>query len=81
MEWLATLVKPIVLALRGLNRLLRTIPAIDDFEERLRTRWFPSVIVRRVTKPTDSDLHAALALYEQRLDGAFAFRTQTSSGG
>jgi hypothetical protein len=75
MEWFTTVLKPRFFVFRSLNRVLKTIPAVDDLEERLRTRWFPSVVVRRVTQPTDPDLHAALALYEQRLDGDFRFQT------
>jgi hypothetical protein len=75
MEWLLTTIKPFLILLRSLNRQLRTIPVVDDFEERIRARYFSAVIVRRIIQPTDPDLHAALGLYEKRLDGELRFGT------
>jgi hypothetical protein len=75
MEMISTIAKPLLFFLRQGNRVLRAIPIIDDFEDRIRARWLQSVIVRRVRQPGDPDLHAALALYEQRLDGELRFQS------
>ena len=73
MEGLAVLLRPIVFVIRTVNHALTAIPVIDDLESRMINRWFPPVVVRRVVRPTDPDLHAALALYEERLAGDLRF--------
>ena len=73
MEWVAGILKPLIAFTRGLNRLLRTIPVVADFEDRLKQRWLSQVVVRRIRRPDDPDLASALDLYSKRIDGDFRF--------
>jgi hypothetical protein len=53
---------------------LRSIPIIDDAVSRLQLGALNPVVVRRVRKTTDPDLHAALELYERRISGQLRFQ-------
>jgi hypothetical protein len=75
MQWLITGLRPVLAVFRALDRELSRIPAVDDFKARVSARWLGPVVVRRVLKPTDSDLHSALYLYEQKLSGDFRFES------
>jgi hypothetical protein len=74
MGWLSIL-KPVIGFARAINRLLVAIPMVDDLESRVRNRFLSPIVVRRVIRPNDPDLHSALELYEKRLDGDLRFES------
>jgi hypothetical protein len=51
----------------ALLALLRKIPVIDDLCDRASSFWLNPIVVRRIRRPSDRDLDAALRLYETRI--------------
>lgn len=56
-------------------KVARKVPAIDDSLSRIQMGLLNPVGVRRVTEVTDSDLHAALELYDKRISDGLRFQS------
>lgn len=74
MGWMSIL-KPVVDLARVGNKLLVAIPAVDDLESRIRSRFLSPIVMRRVIRLNDPDPHSALDLYEKRIDGDLRFQS------